>query len=202
MKFSLLPKIVGSLILTLFAGSALGQVNIGLSGYGSRSNAGLETYRSASGSVSLSFGVGDHVLLGLTHRQSFENKEGLKKASSSDGADVYLPFSDDTESTTNSFDLTLILYNGQVSPFIFGGVAKKDYRTEIDIEGRHVVSSVTLFPVPTYGFGFGIMLSREFNLKISQTYSPGVQTVIEGGEEKSQMVRDTYTQVGISYKIN
>lgn len=204
MKFNTLPKLMWTLAIVCSSWSLPGfaEMSVGISGYGSRSNAGLETYRSTSGSVSLSFGIGDHVLLGLTHRESLENKTGLKKGTGTSGTEEYFSFTDDTDSTTNSLDLTIILYNGLISPFVFGGVAKKDYHTEVEYVGQHVESNVTLFPVPTYGFGVAIMLNRDFNLKISQTYSPGVQTILDGGSEKSVMVRDTYTQVGITYKIN
>ena len=177
-------------------------IRIGLSGSASKSNFSLETHRTSAISANISLAISNYVHIGLTHRRSFENKSGLKRTEASGSEDyVYLPFEDNTENITNSIDLTVYLYQGQVSPFIFGGVARRDYYTEIEYLDQRVKSRTTLFPVPNYGLGAAIILSREFQLRITQTYTPGVRTVIENGEEKSDIVKDSYTQIGVTYKL-
>ncbi len=191
------------LALSVYPGSsAKASIRIGLSGSASKSNFSLETHRTSAISANVSLAITDYFHVGITHRRSFENKSGLRRAEvSGDQSYVYLPFEDNTESITNSVDLTAYLYQGQVSPFIFGGVARRDYYSEIEYLEQRIRSRTTLFPVPNYGLGAAIILSREFRLRITQTYTPGVRTVIEDGEEKSNVVKDSYTQIGITYQL-
>jgi hypothetical protein len=167
----------------------------------SNSNFSLETHKKSSISANISLGIGSYVHVGLTHRRSFDNKSGLKKTRLDENTIAYIPFEDNTEIITNSVDLTIFLYSGKVAPFVFGGVAKRDYLTEISYLQQSAKSATTLFPVPNYGFGLAIQLTRDFNLKITQTYTPGIKTVLEEGIERSETVKDSYTQVGIGYKI-
>ncbi|WP_141731108.1 hypothetical protein [Oligoflexus tunisiensis] len=198
-----LTSLFASALFTLLAGTnAQAAVSISLSGSSELSNAALERYRSNSISANISLGLGDHFHLGLTHRRSFDNKVGLKKTEIAETKTIdYLPFEDNVVSTTNSVDLTIIPFNGVISPLVFGGVARRDYYNELEFLGSRIVSKQTMFPIPTYGFGTIIRLGAGMQLKITQTYSPGVQTTLEDGEEISRLVKDSYTQVWLGYRI-
>ena len=78
-------------------------------------------------------------------RRSFDNKVGLKKQENVEAKSYdYLPFEDNGISTTNSVDLTIIPYNGVISPMVFGGLARRDYYNEISFLGSRIVSLVFL----------------------------------------------------------
>jgi len=177
-------------------------ISISLSGSSEISNAALERYRSNSVSANVSLGLGDHFMLGLTHRRSFDNKVGLKKQANADQtAYDYLPFEDNVESVSNSVDLTIIPYNGVISPMFFGGLARRDYSNELEFLGSRIKNRQTMFPIPNYGFGTIIQLGMGMQLKITQTYSPGIQTTLDEGKEKSKVVKDSYTQVWLGYRL-
>jgi len=189
-------------VATLLANPAKAMVNIGLSGSAATSNFSLETHRSTALSANISIGLWSYLNIGLTHRRAFENKSGYKKASASRETIIYLPFQDNTESVTNSVDLTLFLLQGTVSPFIFGGIARRDYFTEIEFQDQKSRSTTTLYPVPNYGLGASVRLSMQFQLNITHTFTPGLRTTIDDeGNEKNNVVKDSYTQMGITYRI-
>ena len=185
-------------------------VSLGLSGSASNNNLGLETSHNNAVAANLNLDLSVYFRVGVTHRRSIDTGEGFKRLKDSAGAEQYVEFESQTRTITNSVDLIVVLYNGVISPYVFGGVAKKEYSTSTSCAALCTENpgSVTLFPVPNYGFGAGISLNKEFSLKISQTYSPGVATVLENGfpasEEgvlKTRYVRDSYTQIGISYHL-
>ncbi len=202
MDRSFFLRIFLPLCLLLDTTLASAVVSISLSGSSETSNAALERQRSNSLSANISVGLGEHFLLGLTHRRSFDNKLGLKRQEATDQKSYdYFPFEDNTQNITNSVDLTVIPFNGTVSPMVFGGVAKRDYAGQLDYQGNSLVSRQTLFPIPTYGFGMVIQLGMGMQLKITQTYSPGVKTTLEDGQEISRIVKDSYTQIWIGYRL-
>jgi hypothetical protein len=188
-------------LVAMSAQPALAIIDIGLSGSTGTSNFSLETHERTSLSVNFSVAFGSYIHLGLTHRRAFEEKSGLKKGENSSDETVYLPFEDNTENITNSLDLMVFLNDGRLAPFVFGGVARRDYLTEINFQGQEVTSRTTLYPVPNYGFGASIRMTRRFRFKVTQTYTPGVRTVVENGEEVNKPVNDSYTQLGISYRL-
>lgn len=175
-------------------------VSVGLSGSGSQNNAGLESYQTSSGTVSLSMNLGEYIRVGANHRRAFEHRKGLKA-----NGDTYYRFKNDLDSSIYSLNLTLVLYNGLVSPYIFGGIANKYYTNKFTYDFDQPIvhtSKFSLTEVPTYGFGVAIFLNRSFSLKISQTYSPGkVIDIDPQGNETEDKALDSYTQVGISYNI-
>lgn len=189
--------------LNLFASSSYAVISVSLSGSAENTSNALEKYRNNAVSANISLGLGNHVLIGLTHRRSFEHKDGYKRAETKEPNQyAYLPFKDYGISLTNSLDLTIIPYNGLISPFVFGGVASRQYQNEITILDTNSRSSGTLFPIPNYGFGTMIQLGMGFQLKITQTYTPGVQTYLdEDGQEANRVVKDSYSQVWLGYKI-
>lgn len=175
-------------------------MSIGLSGSGSQNNAGLETHKSSSASINLSVSLGNHVRIGANHRQALENRKGLKPIES-----TYYPFKSNQKSSTYSLNLTLVLYNGRISPYIFGGIANKYYTNKFTYDFDEPIIHKTDFKleeVPTYGFGIAIFLNKQFSLKITQTFSPGkVITVNTAGLSEEAEAIDSYTQVGISYNL-
>lgn len=184
---------------------AFGVVSIGLSGMGSQRNANLEKRQDTSGSVNLSLALGNHFRISLNHRRGFEKTSGFRIFNSDEG---YQKFSENVDSTMYAVNLTLVLYNGLVSPYVFGGLANKYYEQEFSIkEGRGAGSTLTtdfsLQGVPNYGFGFAIYLNRKFSFKITQTFSPGKRTTIldDGTPSEQETVVDSYTQVGINYSL-
>ncbi len=183
--------------------SAQAAISVGLTGSSEKGTNGLEKSTSNQISANVSLGLGQNILIGLTHRRDFQNKTGYKKASTDNpNIFVYIPYKDNVESTTNSLDLTIVPYNGLISPFIFGGVAKRDYRDEIVFLDQNIPSHYTMFPIPNYGFGTAIQLGMGFQLKITQTYTPGIETILtESGQETTRVSKDSYTQVWIGYKL-
>ena len=197
-----LLRIILPLNVLLTASVAKASVSVSLSGSSETSNAALERYHTNSISANVSLGLGNHFLIGLTHRRSFDNKVGLKKQEVTETKSYdYLPFEDNIESVTNSVDLTVIPFNGTISPMIFGGIAKRDYFDQLDFMGRRSISKQTLFPIPNYGFGVVIQLGMGMQLKVTQTYSPGIQTTLEDGTEISKVVKDSYSQIWIGYRL-
>lgn len=184
-----------------FTDSAYAGGQINFSGSAQNSTANLEKTKSHTVSANIGLSLGQYASIGLTHRRSFTDTTGQKKGRAADGTFVYIPFADRTETITNSLDLTLIPYTGVVSPFIFGGVARRDYYNQFDYLGTRIVSKQTLYPVPNYGGGIAIQLGQGFTLKLTQTFSPGKETRIEDGIEKTKEVRDNYTELWLGYKL-
>ena len=87
----------------------------------------------------------------------------------------------------------------------FGGMANKFYESTATYNldpTITVTNNTVLVGVPTYGFGAAIYLNRRFNLKISQTFIPGVKTTLDTTNQQSEEdVIDYYTQIGISYNL-
>ena len=189
-----------SAILLLMCQPTFGAISVGLSGASSKSNYSLETQKSSIISANVSVSFLSFLRVGLTHRRSFTEKTGLKKAETPSQV-IYYEFEDNTDIITNSIDLTAVLYPGVVSPFVFGGIARRDYYTEVRYPGSEAKGETTLPAVPNYGAGLAIRLSHQFSLKITQTYTPGIATTIENGEEVSRVINDTYSQIGISYQL-
>jgi hypothetical protein len=185
--------------------TAYAKISVGLSGSGSQNNAGLEKHKSSSGSLNLSVGLGPHVKTGINYRRATEHREGLKLSSSNTSETTHYAFNSELLSTTYSLNLTLVLYNGRISPYVFGGIANKYYTNKFTYEFVDPIVHKTDFKleeVPTYGFGIAIFLNRQFSLKITQTYSPGKVITVDaqGNEDESEAI-DSYTQVGISYNL-
>tara|TARA_B100001094_G_scaffold323815_1_gene375344 strand:+ start:240 stop:848 length:609 start_codon:yes stop_codon:yes gene_type:complete len=180
---------------------AFGTINFGISGAGSENNVGLEKHKSTSLSGSINLNLGSFFRIGYSQRQAFEDRGGLKTSQLDDGSIVYYEFKEKVQTITNSINLTLVLYNGRVSPYIFGGVARKDYEITNAVSNLLYTKNATLYPVPTYGVGASIFVSRHFNFKMTQTWSPGVKITIKDNAEVEEPILDSYLQVGINYAI-
>lgn len=194
-----------SLIVLLLAfvleSRASATVSINLSGSAENSTVSLEKADTHSVSANIGLSLGQHFMIGLTHRRAFTKKSGLKKVYLQ-GTLQYPEFREREQTITNSVDLTIIPFNGVVSPFIFGGVARRDYYSESEIYNTRNSATLVLFPIPNYGGGLAIQLGMGFELRITQTFTPGKETqLMENGEEKSRDVVDTYTQLWLGYKL-
>ncbi|SMF72928.1 hypothetical protein SAMN06296036_12746 [Pseudobacteriovorax antillogorgiicola] len=187
-------------LFLIMSQNSFGSISIGLSGATSTSNYSLETQKSSIISGNISLAIASFLRIGLTHRRSFVEKSGLRKEAT-DTSTLYYEFEDNTDIVTNSIDLTAILYHGRVSPFVFGGVARRDYFTEVRYPGSTTKFRETLKAVPNYGLGIAIHLNRHFRLKITQTYTPGVRVDLVDGQEVKEDVNDTYTQIGVNYAL-
>lgn len=169
-----------------------------LSGNTQNSNLIFQSVRSRIISGTAALDVGSFMRLGVTHRQKFEDNQEYILINDADPDNIIV---ENTKSSihqiSNSIDLTLILYEGTlITPYINGGVVFKNYRiTSSSSENKAVV----LPPQPSGGVGLGIMLSREFSLKISYTVSPGMRW--NPDRSRADRVLDNYTELGITYKI-
>lgn len=189
------------LLASMLAGNASATISINLSGSAENSSVALEKSDTHSVSANVGMSLGSHFMIGLTHRRAFTNKTGLKKGTVN-SATVYAEFEDREQTITNSVDLTIIPYNGIISPFVFGGIARRDYYGESEMLGTRNSITQILFPIPNYGGGLAVQLGMGFELKITQTFTPGKETkLMDDGTERERDVLDTYTQLWLGYKI-
>ena len=191
------------LFLTTISTTASAYFSLDLTGMRSDDYVDLEEHVDTTMTASLLMGLGDYVIVSLGHQREMDNKHGYHKTQTSDGNIMYYKFEDDSEVITTFSDLTVILYNGMFSPFVFGGIARKDYYSTISYPGTVYKSHMPLPLIHRYGFGFSITLSREFRLKITQTFSPGVRIeLVDQTEEVPQKYVSTTTEIGISMRLN
>lgn len=192
-----------TLLFAAFASlPAYSGVQINLSGSAQKSTNNFEKTKAHTVSANVGVSLGSYASVGLTHRRTSSDTTGFKKRINAERtAYVLVPFEDKTETVTNSIDLTLIPYSGIVSPFIFGGVARQDYSNQFDFLGERTTSKQTLYPVPNYGGGISVQLGQGFQLKITQTITPGKESYVEEGAEKSKTVQNTYTELWLGYKL-
>lgn len=190
--------------LLFLSSEAFAGMTLGVAWSDSQSNLGLEKLQSSTLNGSVSFDIWDHIQLGVTGRKEYEKRTGLKRTTNTDGSQyIYFSFKDVSQTTTTSVDLTLVLYNGPISPFIFGGVARREYKTLIEYPefDLHQETQDTLARVPNGGYGVAIFLGRGFSLKFTQTFTEGLKTTIDGTKRIETKVYDQYTQVGLNYRI-
>lgn len=189
-------KIIFFSIFILSSSPAFSAVKVTLGGSHSKSNAGYQKIESGAGSAGLSFDLGEHFMIGYTHRQELASTTGyqLKEESKQ-----YVYFESLSHVTSNAIDLTLILYSGDIlTPFIFAGVNVKHYSTDNkEADGTHEHLDIT-YPGPQGGAGLSIRLNQKFSLKVTYTMSPGVT---QTPDQPAAATLDTYTQIGISYAL-
>lgn len=174
-------------------------VHFSLQGTASDSKAGIQSYNKRAFSTSIAFDVGRHFRLGLTHRQE-DNKNAGWTYNSGDSSYYYR--STKTFVTSNSLDLTVIIYYGSLFvPYIQGGLIVKDYEITDTIAGFSATNSIQSPPVPNAGAGLNIILNRNFSLKLSYNISPGYTIENPLDQENVEDVWDSYTSIGITYKI-
>ncbi|MBF0440436.1 MAG: hypothetical protein HQK54_00880 [Oligoflexales bacterium] len=188
--------------MTSVPGSLPAAIFLDISASDSRTYPELESRKDQYISGSISFGIFDHIRIGYTHLRGFSYKEGYRTGTdSATGTEFYYRFKDNTQTISSSVDLTLILYNGMISPFIFGGLVWKDYYTTVEYPSTIYKAHTKFYKVPNYGCGLSIFLDDNFRLKITQTFTPGEKRQLKDGVETKEDILETYTQVGISYRL-
>ena len=180
-----------------FSQSAFAVVYFTLGGSQSQNNVPYQTYVSRAGSASVAVDMGEYFRIGYTHRQEFSNNYGYK-ASTSDPS-TYTEFLSQTKVVSNSIDLNIILYAGDLFiPYLSAGAVVKAYSSAFSSVDGTESAAITLPPVPNLGGGVGVRLSRSFSLKLSYTVSPGVRQEPGGIQEG---ILDTYSSLGITYQL-
>ena len=188
------------LILTSWADTAHAVASFTLSGRAGSSTAPLLASSTRSGSGTVDFDLGQYFRLGFTYQQDYTTKEGMTKVVDN-GETKYTDYSERSMFTMKSVDLTIILYQGDVFiPYIFGGVARIESKTKIVYAEKEPENNESVAPiVPTGGAGFGLRLNKQFTLKFSNRWMPGVQQTAPDG--KQEAVVDSQMQVGVSYSM-
>jgi hypothetical protein len=200
----------GSFLLGLITSAALapaayGTVYVTGSVSASTSNVPLQTYESQAASGAVAVDLGRYIRLGLTHKQEFQISSGYTDTSTNSGSTTttpnYVEVYSRTHIVSNSLDLTLILYEGQVFlPYLTIGGIVKNYRFETQQEGEDSkVRKGNMPPVPNVGAGVGIRLNKDFTLKFSYTASPGLTQ--KPGDEKPKGIWDKSTSIGLTYQL-
>ena len=143
--------------------------------------------------------MGSHFRLGLTHRQETDETEGYTYSTADN---TYYKRSTKMYITSNSLDLTVILYYGTLFvPYVQGGFIVKDYKIIDSIAGQSSTDSIQSAPVPNAGAGLNIVINRNFSLKLSYNLSPGYKISDPEDQDRTEDVWDSYTSIGISYKL-
>lgn len=206
----------GSYLNTIFyvtllsvSGVASAGMHLSLSGSQSTSNAGLQKIESGAGSASLAFDIWDYLRLGYTYRQEISATSGYTETKDANddtvldpatGKPLYSKFLNRSRVRSDSVDLTIVLYAGEVfMPYIFVGAGRKSYdiiNQVQDKDDEHI--KIGLPPMPNGGAGIGIQMSRRFSLKFSHTISMGVKQL---PNQEAESCLDSYSQVGISYAL-
>ena len=161
-------------------------------------NLGLNHQANNSTSFSVATDVGTFLRIGLTNRIAYTTLKGYTLQSDKE---TYLYSEETTKNTANSIDLTIILYMGKVFvPYLQLGIVKKNYLIQSQAgNAEPVETAYSIPPVPNAGFGLGIRLNQNFSLKLSTTFSPGVQQKTPDAEP--QGILDNYTSIGLTYKM-
>jgi hypothetical protein len=179
----------------------------------STSNVPYTTYESTYGSASLAFDLGRYVRLGFTHSQEIQVSDGYKAVEEEDASADATPAgtTEDgklliktvsrTHVISNSIDLTLILYEGDIFvPYLMGGAVIKQYKFQMqEGETTQAPNKVTVGPVPNIGVGVGMRLNKDFTLKLSYIASPGVAQAPEDPEPRG--VWDKKVTIGLTYQL-
>ena len=187
------------------SGSAYSTVHVTGSVSASTSNVPMQTFESQAASGSLGIDLGNYIRLGVTHKQEFQISSGYKDTSTSTepttATSTYVEFYSRTHIVSNSLDLTLILYEGQIFlPYLTLGAVVKNYRFETQEEGQaSEIRKGSMGPVPNVGGGIGFRLNKDFTLKFAFTASPGLAQ--DPGEEKPTSTWDRNTSVGLTYAL-
>lgn len=203
-----------ALTLALLSNGAYAVVYVTGSISAAESNVGLQTQESRGGSASLAFDLGRFIRLGFTHRQDIQTANGyigMTEDSCVFGVtiDGCAKYDSKTHIISNSIDLTLILYEGEVVvPFIQGGAVVKTYTFETnkvklndpaETAEHEKTGPANYGPVPNLGAGIGIRLNRQFTLKLSYTTSPGISQ--DPIENKVRTVWDKQSSLGLTYQL-
>jgi hypothetical protein len=189
--------------------AAFAGAHLGVSGYRSGTHAELQKTLNSRAGASLSFDLFSVLRIGYSYRLDTESTSGLRVSDSSQN-NSYVNFNNIKEVTKQSLDLTVVPFMTQlIVPFIFGGVAKKDYLYRVQAEDVNDNGIITVEikagengnPAWGWNAGFGtrIPVNKEFSIKVTQTFSEGLKKSSPTSE--GVKVWDTYTEYGITYKL-
>lgn len=202
-RFKILAIFLVISSIILYEEIALGVVFIDVQGSGANTHLEFQQRKSYSTSCSVAFGLGSYVRLGLRHLRQYLRQEGYRTYHSAKyNTTFFYEFIDSSKIIYNSLELTIVLYNGMVSPYIFGGTGMRHTYTttqQLGTTTKHRPSKDR--DIVHYGIGASIMLDRNFRLKISQRYAPIKGVFFEGGQRVEKEVLDSEVQIGISYQI-
>jgi hypothetical protein len=189
-RISTAVRVFVTIITLMVPAEAFSVISLGLSGTAETTNSGAVSRKEHALSFRTGISLGDHFQVGMAHRRSFNKEVSSTKE--------YIIESD---TTTNSADLTFIPFTGHVSPYIFGGKSMKTVKGKfVTAETVETFKQPATYPV-IYGFGLQVFLNANFSLRVSQTYSPSTKTVVVEGVEEEKPSLDSYTEVGINYKL-
>lgn len=206
-------RIPGKAFVLLFSSlastSAFSGVHFSLSGSHSTSNTGYQEVEAGALSAGVAFDIGQYIRLGYTHLQQLQAAEGLDcdegdPASPSNSTDGFLhcpTFESRTHIISNSLDVTLILYAGDVfTPYVKLGAGPKMYRIQSK-KGSEPEEADSGSALSGNGeVGMAIKLNQKFSLRFSYAVSQG-QKKEPGEPEKVEPTVDGAAQVGIQYSL-
>jgi hypothetical protein len=187
--------------LLCFQGSstALAGVSFGVSGAWAKNHLGLETHTMQMGKATMSVDLGSYLRLGYSFAQILQHREGYENQAEEGEDPSYIYFEQDVAQNSHSVDLFAILYAGSVlTPYVFAGGAMKYYKIYTEKEGKEPTMDEDSAPSPNWGVGLSISISKNFSIKLSNTWSLGMSKSIDG-EMKSE--RDSQLEVGVTYAI-
>lgn len=178
-------------------------VYFSVAGSTSSNNVGYTKAQGQGGSASVGADIFPQVRLGFTYKQSRQTSQGyaLKTGFEDCYTETNCEYQESiVRSTSQSVDLSVILYNGAVfTPYVFAGMGLKKY-TGTTTKGTETTDiDYPLQPAPQGGAGMMIRLNKEFSLKVSYTVSPGV--AIEPGSRDVRRTTDSDSEIGISYQL-
>ena len=203
----MLRKIQLRTLLLVFVGCffysqvAFAQWTFSLSGTEDKSHGGLVVTTDSRWSASISVFLLQYMSLGISHSQVYKKTEGQKQISSTT---MYENFEENVRVKKYAVNLTLVLFSGPVTPFIFGGIARKwlyyDWYYETSaILGSYEDPDNGKKNLWNAGIGFSIPVNYNFSIKIKRSWSEGYTLDSETQERKKEY--DTYTEVGLTYKL-
>jgi len=191
------------LLTGLYSSSAHAQWTFSLSGTEDRSHTDLVESRDSRWTFSASVYLLQYMSIGISHSQVNKITVGEKERT---GAQLNEHFEDRLKVVSNSFNLTVVLFSGPITPYIFGGIARKWYYYVYNYEFSTAGQDFEYTPddngqknLWNAGLGFSIPVSYNFSVKIKRNWTP-VELTDPITKDKKK-VYDTYTEVGLTYKI-
>lgn len=187
--------------IILIPNQALAGFSFDLTGSGTKSAAGATTNNDSAVTAGVGVDLGDHFQLGLSYRVSNDNAVGLRAIQVGNQTGL-VDYESDTRTVIKALNLAIILYNGIVSPYVFGGIAHHEYYFRTELAGQMDEDRKVVPQLINYGGGFTVYLNQNFGLKISQTFSPGEKLVVTPDYRiETKKVLNSYLEVGVRYRL-
>lgn len=192
---------------TMLAAQSAYAIGMGLELSGSVSDESAEWVNDKRSSVSggISFDIGSHLQLGVTHRIDDRSQTSAEPMVLENGQRIS-EITSISHTVSNSVNLAIILYNGMVSPYVFFGAEKRSLSEAIFKVNGQVAQRVREQDPgavnPTWGMGLAIFLNTNFRLKIRQTFGVGYKYYIDQDSQvQIKQAQNQYLEVGIEYKL-